>query len=243
MGFLNRFPGEMWDRPPFGDDEVRPLLLLVVGSDWRFPSLGADFREVDLDSNFSVFRVRRFTEWPGPLHWLAFPVEILTRPLIHWIPPPPFHWKPLFFLTEKCFQKSAPMESLYFEESDVLQSTVLTCIAPSMVTMVWSSTKALQLWRFFSATDWLCLALGRLASSHLTERGARMGLLKFSTVRTKIIADPEKCFHKLISEKPLILLWDRPGLELIIVSSNFNALVFLQDKLLESVWKLLIPAK
>ena len=29
--------------------------------------LGADFWEVDLDSNFLVFRVRRFTEWPGPL--------------------------------------------------------------------------------------------------------------------------------------------------------------------------------
>ena len=30
--------------------------------------LGADFWEVDLDSNFSIFGVRRFTEWPGPLH-------------------------------------------------------------------------------------------------------------------------------------------------------------------------------
>ena len=28
----------------------------------------ADFREGDEDSNFSVFRVRRFSEWPGPLH-------------------------------------------------------------------------------------------------------------------------------------------------------------------------------
>ena len=28
-----------------------------------------------------------------------------------------------------------------------------------------------------------------------------------------------------------------------IVSSNFKALLFLQDKLLESVWKLLIPVK
>ena len=30
--------------------------------------LRADFREGDEDSNFSVFRVRRFTESPGPLH-------------------------------------------------------------------------------------------------------------------------------------------------------------------------------
>ena len=30
--------------------------------------LRADFREGDEDSNFSVFRVRRFTGWPKPLH-------------------------------------------------------------------------------------------------------------------------------------------------------------------------------
>ena len=30
--------------------------------------LGADFREGDEDSNFSIFRVRRFSEWPEPLH-------------------------------------------------------------------------------------------------------------------------------------------------------------------------------
>ena len=64
------------------------------------------------DSNFSVFRVRRFTEWPEPLHRIAFPVEILTKPLIHWLASPPFHWQALFF-TEMCFvaspsQKSAP---------------------------------------------------------------------------------------------------------------------------------------
>ena len=32
------------------------------------PSIRADFREGDEDSNFSLFRIRRFTEWPGPLH-------------------------------------------------------------------------------------------------------------------------------------------------------------------------------
>ena len=55
------------------------------------------------------------------------------------------------------------------------------------------------------------------------------------TVGTKIIADPENCFQELISEKLLILLRERPRLELIIVSSNFQALLFWQDKLLESV--------
>ena len=63
------------------------------------------------------------------------------------------------------------------------------------------------------------------------------------TVGTKMIADLEKCFQELISEKLLILLREMPCLELIIVSSNFQALLFLQDRLLESVWKLVIPVK
>ena len=32
------------------------------------PRLRADFREGDEDSNFSIFRLRRFSEWPEPLH-------------------------------------------------------------------------------------------------------------------------------------------------------------------------------
>ena len=54
-------------------------------------------------------------------------------------------------------------------------------------------------------------------------------------VGTKIIADPEKCFQELISEKILLLLRERPCLEIIIVSNNLQASFFLQDKLLESV--------
>ena len=34
----------------------------------RLSIIRADFREGDEDSNFSVFRVRRFSEWPEPLH-------------------------------------------------------------------------------------------------------------------------------------------------------------------------------
>ena len=56
----------------------------------EFSALWADFWEGDEDSNFSVFRVRQFSEWPGPLHWIAFPVEIPTKPLIHWIASPLF---------------------------------------------------------------------------------------------------------------------------------------------------------
>ena len=58
-----------------------------------------------------------------------------------------------------------------------------------------------------------------------------------------IIADPEKYFQELISEKLLILLRDGLCLELIIVSSNFQALLLWQEKLLESVWKRLISVK
>ena len=63
--------------------------------------IGADFGEVDEDSNFSVFRVWRFTEWPGPFHWIAFPVESLPKPsfteclsYFHW-KPPLFYWNVL----------------------------------------------------------------------------------------------------------------------------------------------------
>ena len=54
--------------------------------------------EGDEDSNFSIFRIRRFSEWPEPLHWIAFPVEILTKPLIHWIASPLFTENPFFSL-------------------------------------------------------------------------------------------------------------------------------------------------
>ena len=50
-----------------------------------------------------------------------------------------------------------------------------------------------------------------------------------------MIAGPEKCYQELISETLLILLQDRACLELIIASISFQALLFLQDKLLESV--------
>ena len=59
----------------------------------------ADFREGDEDSNFSEnFRVLRFTESPGPLHWIAFPVEILTKPLIRCFASPLFTEKTFFSL-------------------------------------------------------------------------------------------------------------------------------------------------
>ena len=52
------------------------------------------------------------------------------------------------------------------------------------------------------------------------------------TVGTKITADPEKCFQELTSEKLLIFFlagWVLFGI--IIVSSNFQALLLLQDKI------------
>ena len=61
-------------------------------------TIRADFRAGDEDSNFSVLRVRRFSEWPERLHWIAFPVDILTKPLIHWIASPFFTENPFFSL-------------------------------------------------------------------------------------------------------------------------------------------------
>ena len=50
-----------------------------------------------------------------------------------------------------------------------------------------------------------------------------------------MIANPEKCFRELISENLLILLRDGPCQEFSIASSNFEASLFRQEKLLESV--------
>ena len=74
--------------------EVRRCPRFWVG--WQRSEIRSDFREGEEDSNFSVFRVRRFSEWPEPLHWIAFPVEILTKPLIHWIASPLFTENPFF---------------------------------------------------------------------------------------------------------------------------------------------------
>ena len=68
--------------------------LWCVRSQW----VRGGFREGDEDSNFSILRVRRFTESPEPLHWIAFPVEILTKPPIHWIASPLFTEKPFLSL-------------------------------------------------------------------------------------------------------------------------------------------------
>ena len=59
--------------------------------------------------------------------------------------------------------------------------------------------------------------------------------LRIITDGTKIIADPKTCFHELSIQKLVILLRDRPCLGLFPVSSHFQALLFLEDKLLELV--------
>ena len=74
--------------PPFANSQARFTNLKQIG---------ADFQAGDEDSNFLVFRVRRFTESPEALHWIAFPVEILTKPLIHWIASPLFTENPFLF--------------------------------------------------------------------------------------------------------------------------------------------------
>ena len=69
----------------------------------------------------------------------------------------------------------------------------------------------------------------------VTWENKRVGAPKLRIMQgTKIIADPEKCFQELISQNLLILLRDRSCLELIIVSSNFQAFLLLEEKSLES---------
>ena len=63
------------------------------------------------------------------------------------------------------------------------------------------------------------------------------------TVGTKIIADPEKCFQELISERLLIFLRDGPCLELIIVSSNSQALLPLAGQITGIGLKAIISSK
>ena len=75
--------------------------------------------------------------------------------------------------------------------------------------------------------------VGRLRES--IREGTLASATRRFTVGTKIIADPGECFQELISGKSLILLRDRPCLEIIIASSNFQASFFLLDELLESV--------
>ena len=55
----------------------------------------------------------------------------------------------------------------------------------------------------------------------------KKSILKY--FRNQIIADPKTCLQEFISGKLLILLRDKPCLELVIVSSNFQALLGLQD--------------
>ena len=93
LGFFGSCEGHSF--LPF-DRKARPSDTKLLRK--YFPEIRADFREGDEDSNFSVFRVRRFAESPGPLHWIAFPVEILTKPPIHWIASPLFTEKPFFSL-------------------------------------------------------------------------------------------------------------------------------------------------
>ena len=74
---------------------------------------GADFWEGDEDSDFSFCRVLRFFEWPGPLHCIAFPLKILTKPPHSLNASPFFTEDPLFHLSvfvASPSQKSAPVD-------------------------------------------------------------------------------------------------------------------------------------
>ena len=79
--------------------QTKPFLPENLNPPWREPPKSW-FSGRGWGQHLSVFRVRWFSEWPEPLHWIAFPVEVLTQPLIHWIASPLFTEKPFFSL--KC---------------------------------------------------------------------------------------------------------------------------------------------
>ena len=109
----------------------------------------ADFREGDEDSNFSLFRVRQFTEWPGPLHWIAFPVEILTTPPIHWIASPLFTANPFFSLKrasshDQCILSCSGVAAWCRSPSDLCR-----CSRGTEVQNEWSTKSPRIFWVFF----------------------------------------------------------------------------------------------
>ena len=108
-------PKRAWVRAA-GPEQRRFRLL----ADFRIPDFfkagsfqcGFWKRKFQISDCFSTFRVRRFTESPGPLHWIALFVENLAKPPIHWIASPLFTEKPFFFASPS--QKSAQTKNPNF---------------------------------------------------------------------------------------------------------------------------------
>ena len=84
--------------------------------DQNYPDLPKSrFWEGDEDSNFSIFRVRRFSEWLEPLLWIAFPVEALNSSFTKL--PPPFSLKTFFCHWKVLRHIPFPKISSYFQSS------------------------------------------------------------------------------------------------------------------------------
>ena len=138
-------------------------ILTNISSLWLLLLLLDDFWEGDEDSNFSVFRVRRFNEWPEPLHWIAFLVEIPTKPLIHWIASPLF--------TEE------PFLSLRSASSRPLPKNRLWCDFPNILTLILKSQWSERFLDDFSACRWIFWDLNlnfKNRCSRLTQKCAQI---------------------------------------------------------------------
>ena len=99
---------------------------------------------------------------------------------------------------------------------------------------------------FFIFTLFFYFDIGIYARATLAARGPAtcIGLphaLAELPLLDRLVPDTLHCDY--FRTKNYWFYWDGPCLELIVTSSNFHSLLLLQDKLLESVWKQLIPVK
>ena len=75
--------------------------------------LRVNFWEGGEDNNFSIFRVRQFSEWPEPLHWIAFPVENPHQTPHSLNCLPPFHWETPYFSLKSASSHPLPKNWLW----------------------------------------------------------------------------------------------------------------------------------
>ena len=81
MPFGRPVRADFWE----GDEDIQLVISQSLAVHWmaRTSSLNCLSCRNPYQSPHSLN-----AQWPGPLHWIAFPVEILTKALIHWMPLP-----------------------------------------------------------------------------------------------------------------------------------------------------------
>ena len=110
----NRLRGTHWARSPELSEPQKTHWVRCLKPYSPKPySVRANFWEGDEDSNFSVFRVRRFTESPEPLHWIAFPVGNPYQTPHSLNCSPPFSLKTPFFSLKSASSHPLPKNGVW----------------------------------------------------------------------------------------------------------------------------------